>query len=226
VRHGNGRLGSETAATRLVLAALVAAVSAAAVALPWPAEARETDPYARDQVLLLIAESTPEPTVAAWKRVGPEANRILIDLADDPELRPSLRLRAMAYLAWFPSRRSQAFLNQRLYGRDVPAIQRRVAMRALALAFGAAVFPDLRGFLTDADAAVREGAIRALGLLGGERVRILLENHLATEEDLALKRLTEKVLADLRLPRGTRRPPAVEPDEPAVAPSARPLPPR
>jgi hypothetical protein len=203
-----------------------AAAVAAWGAAPGRARARETDPYRRDQVLVLIAETAPEPTLADWKRVGPEANRILVDLAQEPELRPSLRLRAMAYLAWFPSRRTQAFLTRRLYARQAPAIERRVAMRALALAFGREVFPDLRGFLTDPDPGVREGAIRALALLGGARVRTLLENHLAAEESLGLKRVTEEVLAELSRPRAGR-PPAIEPDEPRGGPgSVRRPPPR
>lgn len=188
-----------------LLAALGAAFGGL-LAVEGAAAARETDPLKRQQVLALLSLPDVRPTLDDWKRVGPEANRILVELAEDPVLRPSLRLRAMANLAWFPSRRSQAYLTRQLYGREVPAIEKRVAMRALALAFGREMFPDLRGFLTEPDPGVREGAIRALGLLRGQRVRTLLENHLAVEQDLHLKRVTEEVIAELRRPRPKARP--------------------
>lgn len=219
-----GVAGSTARTNPAVLLGILFAAGLFGVCLvaPRSAAARETDPFKRNQVLALITSPDSRPSLEDWKRVGPEANRVLVELAEDPELRPSLRLRAMAHLAWFPSRRTQAFLTRRMYGRDVPAIEKRVALRAFALAFGREAFQDLRGFLTDADPAVREGAIRALGFVRGRRVQTLLENHLVIEQDLRLKQVTEEVLATLRGPRPKGRPPIEPEEEPAVpAPATR-----
>lgn len=190
-------------ALSLLLAALLGVCFAA------PAQATRVDPYSRDRVVALLSTEPFEPTLEDWKRIGPQANRILVELADDDALRPSVRFRALGSLAWFPSRRSRSFLMHRLYGRRAQPVEMRVAMRALALAFGDDVFQDLRGFLNHEDGTVREGAVRALGIVRGERVRILLENHLAVEPEIWLRRIVEEVLDQLRRPPPKGRP-AVE----------------
>lgn len=202
----------------VALVALVA-LGALGATLAWSPAARADDDTKRRTVILLLSGYEYEPTLEDWERVGPDANRILVDVIGDRMLRPSLRLKALASLAWFPSKRSRAVLDEKLHGGESTDIERRVATRTLALAFGAEVVPDLQHFLQSPDRSRRESAIRALGLIRTERVRGILRTHLEGEEDLDLRLLTDDILAAFDrpaprppiLPRPAHRPPRPRP---------------
>ena len=193
---GESMSGKRPMTTRGRLPALVFLFSLVAMALAAPAQGAPTeDETKRRSVVLLLSGYEYEPALADWERIGPDANRILVNLIEDGALRPSLRLKALASLAWFPSRRSRAVLTQKMHARRATAIERRVAMRTLALAFGVDAVDELRGFLRSPELVLREGAIRGLGFIRNERVKAILRAHLEVEQDLDLKVLTDEMLS-------------------------------
>ncbi len=160
-------------------------------------KARQVTPEEVRQVLELLRTRSESPSLEDWLRIGPSANRILVDVANDGRLERVIRLRALASLAWFPSRRSEAVLVGRLHDRRYDSHEKAVAMLALARAFGARMTNEFRDFLGDSDDVARSGAIRALGLTGDRRALELLRSHLAREEVKRLRLETEAAIERL-----------------------------
>lgn len=189
----------------LVIVALVALAPAGLAAAPL-------EDFRVQQVVRLLEMPDHEPTLEDWKRVGPDANRILVQLIQNPDLRPSTRTKAIASLAWFPSRRSRAVLGRIVHDTKAPLPDRRVAIEALAKAYGVAVFEDVKPLLLATEPFVREGAIRGLAAMRGRRARALLEAHVPREQDVRLRLLTEQLLQ--KLDEASRRRPTKRPVPP------------
>ncbi len=172
-------------------------VLAFALLAPRPAQAVRTEPEARRRVVELITQAERQPTLEDWRRIGPLANKLLIEIFQEGGQLPRVRLLALRNLAWFPSRRSRAFLGTLMNDHRAPADDRREAMVAFGRAFGAEALMDLRSFLRAPERTLREGAIRGIGAVSHSRARSLLDRHRSTEPDMELRLLTEEILANL-----------------------------
>ncbi len=168
------------------------------LALPVPpAAGRQARPEEVRRVTALLKAHREAPGLEEWQKVGPAANRILVDLANNTELDRVVRLRALASLVWFPSRRSEAVLRGRLFDRRYDAHEKSVAMLAYGRAFGAGATSELREMLQETDPELRSGAIRGLALTADPRAAEVLRHHLSHETVDDLRRLTEESLARL-----------------------------
>ena len=170
-----------------------------ALLLPAAAQAVRSDPDDRRRVVELITHPTHVPTLADWQRIGPSANRVLVEVFQERDQTPKIRALVLHYLAWFPSRRTRAFLTGLMNDRFAESSERRAAMVTLGRTFGESALVDLAPFLRVREKPLREGAIRGIGAVRHSKAWSLLDRHRTSEPDVDLRLLTEKLLE--RLPR-------------------------
>lgn len=148
------------------------------------------------------------------EKVGPQVEKLLIELAGHPEERPTLRQRATSALSVFPSPRTREYLlsqlwERRLVGNPTGTLLRREAMRSLATGFGEEVVDVLSALRDDPDPQIREGCARALGLTGSDLAERALDAWLPNEKELFVRTAIDESLARIR-ERRPAGPPAKE----------------
>lgn len=175
----------------LLTKAVQAVAILAAGALFGTAYAQSPSRASQSSVLLsLLRAPHPEVSGPQLRRLGSDVAALLIEFAS-AEARvtsePQVRLRAMAWLQYFPSRASKAVLLEVFHAAQGDIAGRRVAVRALAVAFGVEALPTLRLALQSPNLYLREAAAYALGDVDDRRVRSILVDHLARETELAVR---------------------------------------
>lgn len=178
------------------------AVVLIALWLATAAAAEESKPRPVQAGALMSLLRAPHPQIQgpALARIGPDVPALLVEYATSIKEPHQVRLRALAWLQWFPSSQSRAVLLEMLRARDADVPTIRVCLRALAFAFGAEQLPILRAHLDHADVYVREAAAYALGDVDDRRVRDILNDHLDREREIAVR---DAIVASLqRLDRG------------------------
>lgn len=138
----------------LILACLATAL--------WSAEARATPPSKAELAQLLSGyeEVPPRSTFRAW---GPATLSVLIELYQDVDQQPFVRLRAVRGAAHYPSPAARTFLLAVARAPRQSDLFVREAVVSLGLAFGPRAVDDVRPFLRHPEPVVREGAVIALG---------------------------------------------------------------
>jgi len=161
-------------------------------ALPSLASAQAAPSRERVRQMLSGVEDTPSDE--GWRRLGDGVIPVLIDLYDDPDEAPYVRLRAIGATAAFPRPAVRTFLLAvaRLEGQGDLFV--REALLALARGFGAAASGDLRPFLAHDEPVVREAAARALGQVGDAGATRALRARLAVERDATVREAIEAAL--------------------------------
>jgi HEAT repeat protein len=136
------------------------------------------------------------PTQKQIHRTGKatDTNRILSIIVTDASRDDRLRLNAIRALEYFPTMRTKNLLMGQIYAKKQRIAYIRACMRALARAFGTAIYFDLMPFIQDPRAAVRSGAVIALGEIDDDRVRGILSNHLSHEKEIFVRQEIEKTL--------------------------------
>ena len=137
-----------------------------------------------------------ESDAIRWQRVGTpeETLSILMDVAAEREAPRTVRLRALMAMRIFPVMDTRKFWWGIVHDRTMIGPMKIAAMASLGAAFQTDIFQEISLYLREEDPALREGAIRALGWIEDHRVRVLLENHLATEESIELRLAIEKAI--------------------------------
>jgi len=161
-------------------------------------------------LMTLLRAPHPQIQGPALARIGRDVPALLVEYATSVDQPVQVRLRALAWLQWFPSSQSKAVLSEVLHGRKVDVRTTRVCLRALAFGFGAEMVPTEREYLEHKDVHVREAAAMALGDIDDRRVRDVLVAHLDREREIvvrdaimaSLKRITarESAATDKRKP--------------------------
>jgi hypothetical protein len=162
---------SEAAPVRVSVAPLV-------VSAPLPAP--EPGPL-RTEALGLLARPTPPPE-AAWRKLGPEVVPVLAALAEDMSIPDAQRMGAVTALARVESPQAGQTLRAMLEDAERPSEIRSQAAAALGQCLGFEAVQTLRARLEDRDLRIREAVAQALGRLGGQQVREVLEERLPLED--------------------------------------------
>lgn len=161
-------------------------------------------------LMTLLKAPHPQIQGPALKRIGPDVPALLVEFATSHDQPSQVRLRALAWLQWFPSSQSRAVLLEMLRAREVDVPTLRVCIRALAVGFGAEMLPIVREFLEHKDVHVREAAAHALGDIDDRRVHDILVDHLEREREIAVR---DAAMSAIR--RADQR--ALHPQKPIVA---------
>lgn len=185
--------------SRLLSAACLLALVLPPVAGVAAERAEAEAPPSRDAQAgaLMTLLRAPHPQVDAFhlKRIGPDINTLLVEFATATHSDLQVRLRSLAWLAYFPSHQSRQVLLETLRARDAVVPAKRVCLRALATAFGAEMLPIERDYLQDRNLFVREAAAYALGDIDDRRVNEILSDHLGREPEFTVR---DAALSSLR----------------------------
>ena len=172
-----------------------------ALALLWAPQADAQMPrdLHHQRVLKQLASPVKQSTVRDWRGLGnlADTNEMLIGHVYDIDHSRLVRLRSVQALAFFPTKRTQQFLWQVVYDRDLKDEFKRMALTSLGAAFQGAVMLELARFLKKESEGLRAGAIAGLGLLRAERARGILEGHLPDEQDIDLRMACERAIAQV-----------------------------
>lgn len=151
-------------------------------------------------IVQLLKAPHPQVDGRVLAGIGPDVQAILIEQATAVRIEVPMRQRALAWLQYFPNQSTRAVLMEVLRAKDVSVGTLRVALRALAVGFGADALPVLREHLQHKDVFVREASAYALGDVRDRRVQAILEDQLARESELAVR---DAIVASLQ--RATNR---------------------
>jgi hypothetical protein len=148
------------------------------------------------RVQSLLMQKIGEMDHLRWQRVGtPEKTwGILMEVVADRKSPSAIRLRALMAMRFFPVLETRQFLWGVVHDRIWTGSMKTAALASLGSAFQTDILQEISLYLREKDPALREGAIRGLGWIEDHRVRVLLENHLATEESLELRLNIEKAI--------------------------------
>lgn len=135
------------------------------------------------------------PTDADWQRVGERALPILIELYNDADEAPFVRMRAVGASAAFPRPATRTFLLAVARAEGQSDLFVREALLALARGFGRGAVNDVAPFLAHAEPVVREAAARALGRVGGPEAQRHLSARLSVERDDVVREALQRGLA-------------------------------
>ncbi|RKH86671.1 HEAT repeat domain-containing protein [Corallococcus sp. AB045] len=135
----------------------------------------------RTEALGLLSQPTVAPE-ATWRRFGPEVVPVLAALAEDTSVPDAQRMRAVTALARVESPEAGQTLQAMLEDPHRPSDVRSQAAAALGQRLGFEAVKTLQARLEDRDLRLREAVAQALGRLGGQRVREVLEERLPLED--------------------------------------------
>ncbi|MFO0748097.1 MAG: HEAT repeat domain-containing protein [Myxococcota bacterium] len=183
----------------LALALLVVA-SLAAPAAAGPARPRSDQ---RASLVELLAAYELRLDRATLDSIGPEVPQMLIDIAGKPRERATVRVRALAALAFYPTVFTQAFLRAQLWergwiGTPLGVQMRAQAMRSLGRAFGENAVDDIAALKDDPDPLVRAAVATALVDAGSPNAVPLLESWLPNESVFTVRDAVDRALQKLR----------------------------
>lgn len=146
------------------------------------------------RVLKAHPRATPEDLAVA----GSGVDVVLTDLLVSRDVDREVRVRAARALGGYPGSRARAVLVTTLSDREEDAGVRAAAMIGYARLAGTRATTDLKPYLRHERPALRIGAARALGVVGGPQARELLTEALAHEEDLDVRIAMDEALKEMK----------------------------
>ena len=190
MEDGPEQFAALSARIRAASACAVMAALLLCAGLATAAEAGQEPPSRTVQIGSLEALlNAPHPQVTALqlRRVGPDVGSLLVEFATSPDATPPVRMRALAWLQYFPSTQTKAVLLETLRARDVSVPVQRIVLRTLAAGFGTDVLELVREYLTHRNLYVREAAAYAMGDIDDSRVPGILNDSLGREPEVVVR---------------------------------------
>jgi hypothetical protein len=124
---------------------------------------------------------------ADWRRLGPDALAVLVEVASDPNVPSAWRARAVASMGMVDHPEAVQRLHSLLEDPGTHPTLRAHAAFALALRSGPDSLSTLLPHLQDGQQQVREAVALAIGRLGSIEAQKALEERLPVEEDLLVR---------------------------------------
>jgi len=173
------------------------ALCLAVALLPCSVVARHQGPVKLEDVLRVLKYYT-DPRPADFAQAGSQVDSVLAELVVEPRADEEVRCRAARALGRFGGTRAVRVLVATMSAPDYPERVRAAAMVGLALASGEAALEDVKPYLKGPSAVLRIGAAEALGVMGGERARVLLTASMESEDVLEVRAAMEAALKAMR----------------------------
>lgn len=167
------------------------------VGLLVPAGASATPP-SKAQLRALLSGFEHTPDAQTWRALGREALPVLIDLYDDADAPPYVRLRAVHAVSFYPTPATRTFLLAVAAAPRQSDLFVRQAVLSLGRAFGARAVDDLRPFLSHDEPVVRESAAAALGRVRTDAALSALRGRLSVETSAQVRETIERALGETR----------------------------
>lgn len=144
-----------------------------------------------DKIRLLLSGYEYFPTRADLEAVSPNAQQVLIHIAQDKDALPTLRLRAIDALGLFAQGEHAAlYFEGTLHQQRGEEIYLRHAMSSSLKAFGQQALPWVQPYLEHQDMQLRLTAIHSIGNLGGqEGIELLRVRHTVEQDSFVRKQM-------------------------------------
>lgn len=160
-------------------------------------------PERRASLVWLLASTQAPLNRVALDELGPNTDELLIDIANAPREKTTVRVRALAGLGYYPADSTYAFLssllNERnLIGNAEGTRMRAQAIRTLGWSFGDRAVDELLPLRAAEEPAVRRAVAQALGDSESQRALPVLELWLSTERDIAVRAAVDEAVNTLR----------------------------
>ncbi len=131
---------------------------------------------------------------ADWRRLGPDALAVLVEVASDPNVPSAWRARAVASMGMVDHPEAVQRLHALLEDPGTHPTLRAHAAFALALRSGPDSLSTLLPHLQDGQQQVREAVALAIGRLGSVEAQKALVERLPLEEDLLVREAIQQGL--------------------------------
>jgi HEAT repeat protein len=147
----------------------------------------------RDAVMDLLNAFEDTVREADLAALGDGVDAELMEIADDAQVPTTRRARAISGLQYYRTDTVRTFLEKHLETKSSVSMLRRKAAASLA-AWGPTAVATLAPVLGDSDVQLRIAVAQALGRIGDDPARKLLQDRLAAEPEPAVKEAITKSL--------------------------------
>jgi len=141
-----------------------------------------------------------EPRRADWDALGPDMQKVLVAIVENPRQPGPIRERALKTLAVFPEAESVALLTKLARDPAQHELVRRTALDSLLRAAPEKARPVMIESATSDSPVVRELVYRHIGQVAPEAAPTLLRAAAASEKDTYLKEFAAEKLGALGAP--------------------------
>jgi HEAT repeat protein len=153
-------------------------------------------PPSKAELSRLLSGYEDVPPASVFREWGPDTLSVLVELYQDTDQPPFVRIRAVSAAAQYPSPAARTFLLAVARAPRQSDLFVREAVVSLGRAFGPRAIDDVRPFLRHREPVVREGAVIALSRIRTPEALSALRTRLPDEHaDHVRERIREAVAA-------------------------------
>ena len=177
------------------------------LALPQPSQASQSDE--EKSLITYLSAHEFRPSRRILDKISKDTNRLLVRVSTYRHLRPTVRVRALAALALYPSERSRRYLlslfhERSLKGSNTGLLLRSQAMRSAARAFGIDVVDDIKALRDDEEEHIRAAVAHALADSGQRSMLSYLRSWLSHAKTIVVKSAIDQSIERLKRLEETR----------------------
>ncbi len=164
----------------------------------FPAQAKPSHEQRSDLLLLLNAYEF-RVDAEVLRKIGPEVNKLLIEISGDPGFRARVRNHALMALSAYPAVQTRRYLESlllepSLIGNPTGTLLRRQALRSLGKAFAGEVVVPIANLKDDKNPQIRIAVAHALAGTRGDRAIPILTGWLPNEKELGVREAVDRAL--------------------------------
>lgn len=172
---------------------MLRALSVAALLVGFVGTAH-ADPPSKERIRHLLSAIDSMAPATVWRALGPDTLDVLIELYQDTNEAPYVRMRTLVAAQHYPVPAARTFLNAAASARGQSDLFVRQALISLGRAFGESAIDDVRPYLRHADADVREGAVLSLSRINTDAARAALRERLPSERSELVRSALQRAL--------------------------------
>mgnify|MGYP003951522521 CR=1 FL=1 len=162
------------------------------------AQARPSHEQRSDLLLVLNAYEF-RVDAQVLRKIGPDVNKLLIEISGDPGFRPRVRNHALMALSAYPVTQTRKYLESlllepSLIGTPAGTLIRRQALRSLGKAFRGEVVVPISNLKDDVNPQIRIAVAHALAETQSDRAIPILSAWLPNEKELGVREAVDRAL--------------------------------
>ena len=153
----------------------------------------------RSDLLLVLNAYEFRVDAQVLRKIGPDVNKLLIEISGDPGFRPRVRNHALMALSVYPATQTRRYLESllmepSLIGTQTGTLIRRQALRSLGKAFQGEVVVPISNLKDDVNPQIRIAVAHALGDTQSDRAIPILSAWLPNEKELGVREAVDRAL--------------------------------
>ena len=153
----------------------------------------------RSDLLLVLNAYEFRVDAQVLRKIGPDVNKLLIEISGDPGFRPRVRNHALMALSVYPATQTRRYLESllmepSLIGTQTGTLIRRQALRSLGKAFQGEVVVPIANLKDDVNPQIRIAVAHALGDTQSDRAIPILSAWLPNEKELGVREAVDRAL--------------------------------